>query len=78
MSDREAVDGARQLLTTKQAADYLNRPIRTLEDWRYRGFGPPFIKMGRAVRYDPGDLRQWIEERKVESTTEADCGEGGT
>ena len=70
-----AIDGER-LLTTKQAANFLNRPQRTLEDWRYTGDGPPYVKMGRAVRYRASDLLQWVDERVVESTTEADV-DGG-
>jgi len=66
----------RQLLTTEQAAEFLNRPVRTLEDWRYRGGGPPFVKMGRAVRYRPSDLEEWVDTRTVESTSEADLSGG--
>jgi excisionase family DNA binding protein len=65
------IDGE-QLLTTEQAASFLNRPQRTLEDWRYTGSGPPFVKMGRAVRYRASDLLEWVDDRVVESTTEAD------
>jgi len=26
----------------------------------------PSVRLGRAVRYDPADLREWIERNKVE------------
>jgi hypothetical protein len=32
--------------------------------------GPPYVKVGAAVRYDERDLEQWIQERKRVSTTE--------
>jgi len=69
------IDGE-QLLTTEQAAGFLNRPARTLEDWRYTGGGPPYVKMGRAVRYRASDLLEWVDDRVVQSTTESDV-DGG-
>jgi hypothetical protein len=33
-----------------------------MEDWRLRGGGPTFRKLGRRmVRYDPADLRAFVE-----------------
>jgi predicted DNA-binding transcriptional regulator AlpA len=43
---------------------------RFLEVSAVRGDGPPMIKIGRSVRYRVGDLREWIEARKVSSTSE--------
>lgn len=44
------------LMTTKQAAEMLGLSPRTLENWRVRGDGPGFVKVGRAVRYSMSDL----------------------
>ena len=33
---------AEPLLTEKQAAAYLNMVVKTLQNWRWRGDGPPF------------------------------------
>lgn len=39
---------------------------------RWEGFGPKYIKLGRAVRYKKADVLAWIEKRPVvSSTTEA-------
>ena len=48
------------------------RPIskRTLQSWRLRGVGPPYIKCGRSVRYDVTELYRWLESRKCTSTSE--------
>jgi hypothetical protein len=43
-------------LDTVQAAEFLAVSPRTLEDWRYRGGGPLFRKIGRMVRYTVRDL----------------------
>lgn len=54
---------APQLLTTAEAATYLSLSPRTLEAWRSQLVGPPHIKIsGRAVRYRPEDLEQWVDE----------------
>jgi hypothetical protein len=39
---------------------------RSLEAWRRRGFGPPFIRVSpRAVRYRRRDVERWLNERRV-------------
>ena len=43
---------------------------RFLEVAAVRGDGPPFIKIGRSVRYRVSDLRGWIEARRVTSTSQ--------
>lgn len=48
-------------LTTQQAAKLMNISARTLEDWRYRGGGPVFRKMGRAVRYQLADIESFLD-----------------
>jgi hypothetical protein len=41
-----------------------------LEKLRVVGGGPPFIKVGKAVRYKLADLDTWLEEQKRGSTSE--------
>ncbi|WP_443749395.1 helix-turn-helix transcriptional regulator [Asticcacaulis solisilvae] len=49
------------LLTTQQAATFLGASPRTLEDWRLRGGGPVYRKIGRRlVRYCDTDLSAFI------------------
>jgi excisionase family DNA binding protein len=59
------------LLRTAEAAAYLNLRPSTLEQWRWNGKGPLFVKMGRAVRYRQSDLDAFLETRVFSSTTEA-------
>jgi predicted DNA-binding transcriptional regulator AlpA len=64
------LEGAR-LLREKAAADLLGVKIRTMQDWRFRGGGPPFIKLsGRAVRYRVNDLLQWVDSKVRASTSD--------
>lgn len=57
--------------TTKQAAEFLQIKETTLEQWRWNGKSPRFIKMGRCVRYRKADLEAFMNERVYGSTTEA-------
>lgn len=58
------------ILTTTEAAPKVGQSPRTLEDWRTKGIGPKFVKLGRKVFYRPEDLDAWIEERAFTSTSE--------
>jgi len=42
---------------------------------RCRGDGPPFIKVGRLVRYDPDLTDKWLTERVRQSTSETSAAE---
>ena len=50
-----------RLLTTVEVANRLGISRRTLEDWRLRGSGPIYRKLGNhLVRYSPADLDSFI------------------
>lgn len=58
-----------QAFTTSQAAEVLNISPRTLEAWRQKGIGPPFIAYSsRCVRYRETELLRWIELRAAMSS----------
>ena len=48
------------LLTEEQTAQLLSLSIRTLQAWRLRKAGPRFVRAGRAIRYRPSDIHEWI------------------
>ena len=55
-------DGGGRLLSTAEAGALLGISPRTLEDWRLRGGGPMFRKLGRRiVRYLASDLMAFVE-----------------
>ena len=59
------------LLNQRQAASLIGVSERTLECWRCRGGGPPFVKISRrAVRYRRQDIDQWVGERVQHSTSD--------
>lgn len=60
-----------ELMTTAQAAELLQVKPQTLEQWRWRGCGPRFVKVGRSCRYRRADLDAYLTGRTFESTTTA-------
>ncbi len=60
------IDNAPDLLTSKQAGEILRAKEATLEGWRHRKVGPPWLKLGGLVRYDRVKLLSWIESQRVE------------
>ena len=58
--------GTNELLSQRQVAARLGLSARTIEGWRARGVGPPFLRLSaRAVRYRTSDLEQWLDEHRV-------------
>ena len=37
--------------------------VKTLADWRVRGVGPAYARVGRHVRYRPADVDEWLSSR---------------
>jgi excisionase family DNA binding protein len=59
-----------ELINTKQVAELLMAKANTVEIWRCRGEGPPFIKVGRSVRYRRSDVDAWLDKQTRQSTSE--------
>ena len=59
-----------RLLKEGETARLLAVEVATLRRWRWGGKGPPFIKIGAAVRYDPADLSAFIEAGRRHSTSD--------
>lgn len=60
-----------RLLTEVQTAQLLGISPRTLQKWRYEGgHTPAFHKVGRAVRYRLGDVKEWLRERRRRSSSD--------
>ena len=61
----------RNLLTEEETAEYISmsrgflRIARCNTADKKRTSGPPFIKIGRAVRYKKSELDKWLDRRTV-------------
>jgi len=53
-----------QLMTPEEVSGLLQVPIGTLYGWRYKGVGPPAVRIGRHLRYDKSDVERWLMECK--------------
>lgn len=58
-------------LTAADVAARLGISRSYLDQARMRGDGPPFMRIGRAVRYRWGAVIEWAEARAARSTSEA-------
>ena len=58
------------LLSENEIAQIFGRAVPTLQKDRLCGTGPPFIKIGRLVRYRPSAVQAWLDERIRQSTSE--------
>jgi hypothetical protein len=67
-----------RLLTTDDVALRLGVSRHALEQWRGRGVGPPFIRVGDTrVRYALADLNTWLRQRVRRKTIAVACGRCG-
>lgn len=47
-------------LSIKEVAARCGVTPRTLQYWRHRRFGPPFVRMGDRVRYLAAEFEAWF------------------
>lgn len=50
-------------LSPEDLAELLKVPIATVYRWNHTGQAPPFIKVGKHVRYKASDVEAWITSR---------------
>lgn len=62
---RELMESTAQtgLVTIREAARYLSVSVSTLYGWVWQR-RIPFVKVGRALRFDLDDLREFVEGNK--------------
>jgi len=53
------------LLTSDRVAEITGLSSETLAQWRSQRRGIPYLKIGRAVRYDPAEVRTYLEGCRV-------------
>lgn len=52
-----------RLWTLDEVATFLGVPKSSLYQMNWKGTGPRSYKVGRHRRYDPGDVREWLNAR---------------
>ncbi len=53
------------LLTAEEVSAITGLSVETLAQWRSQKRGLPYLKVGRAVRYDPGEVQAYLERCRV-------------
>lgn len=53
------------LLGTEEVANILGVATGTLDNWASLGEGPDYVKVGGKRKYEPADVREWLDARKV-------------
>lgn len=56
---------AGELLTEKDLAERTRYSAIYFRIMRHKGEGPPYLKINRSIRYDPRDVAEWLESKKV-------------
>lgn len=62
MQNQESKQEQEKYFSEKALARKWGISCRTLQKWRWRGTGPPYIKIGIAVRYSPESIKKFEEE----------------
>lgn len=57
------------LMNVQQAAQYLNVSVSTLYGWAWQR-KLPFVKVGRALRFDRADLETFVRANRFEARNE--------
>lgn len=55
----------KRFLTAEEVASITGLSLETLAQWRSQRRGIPYLKIGRAVRYDPTDVQTYLEGCRV-------------
>ncbi len=65
MNNETTTPVKRQLLSSQDVQEEFGIPRVTLEVWRCRRKGPPFVRIGTAIRYDRTALEAWLTANTV-------------
>ena len=57
-----------ELLTAAELAEKLHTTAASLAQWRYKGSGPKFVKIGSGVRNRAADVEAWLDAQTRSQT----------
>lgn len=56
-----------RLWDTQDVADFLGKGESTIRRMRTSNEGPPYMVIGRSIRYIPGSVRRWAEATQLQT-----------
>jgi hypothetical protein len=60
-----------QTITSREAAEMLNRSPVSLERWRRLRQGPPYLRVMGRVLYKAEDIASWLDAQRQEPEAQA-------
>lgn len=51
-------------LTSREIAERLRLSRGTIENWRYLGKGPPWVKIEGSIRYPVAEFDKWLSSKE--------------
>lgn len=54
-----------KLMNVNELAEYLGIAVSTIVDYRLKGIGPVYVKIGHLVRYRKADVGNWVANKAV-------------
>lgn len=58
------------LMTEDELVALLGKSKAWAQRGRWAGYGPKYVKVGRAVRYREADVLEWLESQTRQSTSD--------
>lgn len=58
-----AISNCDRLWTIDDVAAFLCVTVPTIYQWRHRGDGPPCVRLGKHLRFDPASVRAWAASK---------------
>jgi len=58
----------KKYISEKEVSAMTGRGLQTLRDDRYKGKGFPYIKYGKAIKYDQDEVIAIMEAHKIKTT----------
>lgn len=69
--ERRRIAESMGFLTEEQLTSLTKTTPKTVEDWRKRGTGPAYIRIGNAYFYELPDIVEFMKAQKKERSREA-------
>ena len=66
-----------KLLTEFEVQDQFGLRVGTLRQWRFKGGGPRYLKIGRSCRYTAEDITAFLEAQYRRNTSDPGRDGGG-
>jgi excisionase family DNA binding protein len=53
------------VMTEPETAEHIGISLSGLRKWRSDGRGPPYVRLGRLIRYRRTVVEEWLEKRMI-------------